>query len=82
MKKESFENKLSLRKNKLNNYILSKRKPNNIDIEQEEEIKKYIISIEDLDIQPQYIIKDINKVYSNVILNIIINIFVIIFSLI
>jgi hypothetical protein len=85
MKNETFYIKSSIRKKKLNKYLFSKRKINSLKIENKdkEEMEKYITNEEDLNLPPEYTIKDITKFYSNVILNKnIFNFCFIIFSLI
>lgn len=59
--------KSSLRKKQLNNYLNSKRKIS-FENEEEEQIKEYIINIDDIKIEPKYIIDDINNFNSNVII--------------
>ena len=75
-KKENINIKLSIRKNKLNSLLLSKRKVNDINIEKEneEELKKYIIDTIEINIKKEYIINNINKFNSSV--NIIINLYI------
>ena len=70
MKKETFYIKSSIRKKKLNKYLLSKRKLNSLENEDKfkEEMEKYIINEGNLNLPPEYTIKDITKFYSNVIL--------------
>ena len=70
MKNETFYIKSSIRKKKLNKYLLSKRKINILKNENKdkEEMEKYITNEEDLNLLPEYTIKDIPKFYSNVIL--------------
>jgi len=70
MKNETFYIKSSIRKKKLNKYLLSKRKINILKNEKKdkEEMEKYITNEEDLNLPPECTIKDIPKFYSNVIL--------------
>ena len=70
MKNETFYIKSSIRKKKLNKYLLSKRKINILKNENKdkEEMEKYITNEEDLNLPPECTIKDIPKFYSNVIL--------------
>ena len=77
MKKETLYIKSSIRLKKLIKYLLSKRKINSLKYENKdkdkEEMGKYITNEEDLNLPPEYTIKDIPKFYSNV--NLIKNIF-------
>ena len=70
MKNETFYIKSSIRKKKLNKYLFSKRKINSLKIENKDkkEMEKYITNEEDLNLSPEFTIKDIPKYYSNVIL--------------
>ena len=66
-KKEENNNiNLSQRKNKLNIILLSKRKQNNPEVNKEDDIGDYIINLDDINIPPEFKIKDINNFYSNV----------------